>query len=154
MNREIKFRLRIAERINSVETRDKIAGYEKWYSGHWDEATLSWTARPCWLYSVDGKIWNPKYIWHQFKDQFTGLEDINHADKWPGGQPIYENDIIQLYNTLREKLEICRVIYRDGEFWIDTGWYAFGMSGLTDPQTSNRLAEVIGNKWENPELLK
>ena len=70
MVREIKFRLRLD---------DKIVGYEKWYSGERapDENRTEeryWRANPCWLYSEDGKYWNPTPVFHNKKDGFTDLK--------------------------------------------------------------------------------
>lgn len=69
MDREIKFRLRIG---------NKVVGYERW--------TLAG-----WFYSTDGLCdWNDKYIYHTDKDQFTGRHDTK-------GVEIYKGDIISSY---------------------------------------------------------
>lgn len=78
--------------------------------------------------------------------QFTGLLD-RHKVK------IFKGDIVQLYNTVYEKLEVCEVIFLEGAFMLQSNNCAWGIGGLTDPQTSNRIAKVIGNIHENPELL-
>ena len=67
--REIVFRLR---------DRTKIVGYEKWYTGCWNEDGY-WIAKPQWLYSINGEEWSPSYIEHSHKDQFPEPELIEEA---------------------------------------------------------------------------
>lgn len=75
--------------------------------------------------------------------QFTGLHDKN-------GEEIYEGDIVQYksnevgtLNTINEKMEI---FWNEKEAKFDTSSRTLGIDqyGL----------EVIGNIYENPELLK
>ena len=71
---------------------------------------------------------------------FTGLLDKN-------GKEIYESDIVQYYDNPHwvEFYAGCFVIKRkDHEKWYGVG--SFGGA-------ANQY-EVIGNVWENPELLK
>lgn len=144
--RELQFRLR--------DRHNKIVGYEKWYEGHWqadNDPRLSpnsgyWEAKPCWLYSEDGKLWAPAYIPHRYKDQYIGLKDKNgkeayHYDlckdefnnlwriDWSVEYAGFELTLIEAGDKMFgeiDKLNICRV--------IDTG--------------------VIGNIYENKGLLE
>ena len=77
--------------------------------------------------------------------QYTGLKDNN-------GVEIYEGDIIK---TRFEKLKLMKVIFRDGGF---VGTHSDNNDvkdlGLIPDNSLIRGGEVIGNIWENHELLK
>lgn len=139
--REIKFRLRIG---------NKIVGYEKWYSGYSVEDDPC-SAEPCWLYSKDGEKWNPDYIYHKQKDTYTGLKDKN-------GNEIYESDILQYKNCKNASVVVwglggwrCRVETPKGQrdYCITDHYDVFESE---NPSLDEHL--IIGNEFENPELLK
>lgn len=71
--------------------------------------------------------------------QFTGLKDKN-------GKEIYEGDIFQ-----DEEDGSCEFVEWDNDFggWSTQAWYSVGEF----TQAIDHL-EVIGNIYENPELLK
>lgn len=69
--------------------KQNIVGYCKWYSGKLDSKNF-WEAKPCWLYSEDGKYWNPKKIEHRYKDRVAGRYSEGCILKF-----IFENDIIE-----------------------------------------------------------
>ena len=76
--------------------------------------------------------------------QCTGLKDKN-------GKLIWENDVVKcLYNCYGEKyVYIGKVIYKEG-----TCRFVVANSKSTDYEWWNEEKEVIGNIFDNPELLE
>lgn len=75
--------------------------------------------------------------------QFTGLQDKN-------GKDIYEGDIIDgldIDTNFGQTYKNIKVSFRLGEFGIGGGAWHLGLKYLSE-------IEVIGNIYENPELIK
>lgn len=69
--------------------------------------------------------------------QSTGLADVN-------GKEIFEGDIVLIYDE-----KISKVFYSQGSFCVDI------LNGGTPLHAfSSKQLEVIGNIYENPELLE
>lgn len=130
--RKIKFRLRVD---------NKIVGYEKWYSGDRKE----FRAKPCWLYSKDGKYWNPNYIFHTHKDQYTNLKDKK-------GKEIFEGHIVKNYFGLTLKSESDGEREYDGEpRIIKIIDIRFLKSYMIYEGMDMKDVEIIGHMYENKE---
>jgi len=78
--------------------------------------------------------------------QFTGLHDKN-------GKEIYEGDIV--HGHWYDKSRVATIIFENGSFWIkgsdmigNTEGFQFLLGSIYGG------IEVIGNIYENPELLK
>lgn len=132
--REIKFRLLL---------RDKIVGYEKWYSGVYTE-DRGWEAHPLWLTSLDSNSWSPTTIFHTHKNQFTGLLDKN-------GVEIYEGDILK--NSFAENL-IQRGYFLKAGIPPQVIFIINDIRNLPVWEGQEKASiEIIGNIYEHPNLL-
>lgn len=69
--------------------------------------------------------------------QFTGLKDKN-------GKEIFEGDVALIYGE-----KISKVFYSQGSFCVDILNGGTPLHGFSPKQL-----EVVGNVWENPELLE
>ncbi len=75
--------------------------------------------------------------------QYTGLRDSKRTKEYPNGQEIYEGDIVRCYGGA----------YLNGAYEYD---YITEVRDIRDLGGIIRPGnvEILGNKYENPELLK
>lgn len=69
--------------------------------------------------------------------EYTGLKDKN-------GKEIYEGDI--LFESFRE--EYLKVVFENGSFRAEADGYSLDLEDYDD------ICEVVGNIYENPELME
>lgn len=139
--REIKFRVRTGK------PRQEVIGYEAFFDGrwHWKGANDD-----KWLLDSEGLF---KAI-GATREEYTGLKDKKRTPEFPEGQEIYEGDIVRAYDDVHTvEYQVDRFDYPAFELWptplIDSNALSYCYIEMDDSGL-----EVIGNIYENPELLK
>lgn len=145
MNREIKFRAWNKEN----ETMLPPFSFE-------DISTQNY-AGESWLWLGENELINTK-LSDLVLMQFTGIQDKN-------GKDIYEGDIVFKFygdNSLKERLKGAKGVVKFGRYlvlkddWgmdnLATGWHMTFSDNSGSIEITEKF-EVIGNIYENPELL-
>lgn len=114
-------------------------------NGEWVEGCLLKTWGALWIFSIDEKT--ADLIIPSTICQCTGLKDKN-------GKLIWENDICDRKEQYPEIVE-----YRDGDWTLDYSYASHKESGacycnLGFYAEERKCIEVIGNIFDNPELLE
>lgn len=131
-NREIKFRVIVG---------NQIFGYEKIESGVWYNTILKFNPENFVRWAATTITWIDNKGKEIIRNQYTGLKDSN-------GKEIYEGDIFKggIY-----KWDVVK--FEDGKFSVNLrGARVYDLCELFDID-SNDYPEIIGNIYENPELL-
>ena len=118
--------------MREILFRGKRVDNGEWVFGYY----VSAAARDCILQSL-GCLWND--VIPSTVGQYTGLTDKN-------GKKIFEGDIVTMPAYAGGKHKAV-VYFKNGKFAVDGSNYSF-------KDIAPKRMEVIGNKHDNPELLK
>jgi uncharacterized phage protein (TIGR01671 family) len=84
--------------------------------------------------------------------QYTGLKDKKRTKEYPEGQEIYEGDIVDEYSPNGRRYDLrYRVGFGRGHFTLTEIGGGYDKLGIWNV---HKELEVIGNIYENPELLE
>lgn len=95
---------------------------------------------------INDSFHNSSYRWMQY----TGLKDRN-------GRDVYEGDICNVLRHDRKTWEVCEIIWTETEcaFSFRGYWSGKNTGGYYGVRITQVLEfEIIGNIYENPELLE
>ena len=134
--RDIKFKIYDKELKEShIEKLQDLCEDDYWYDGETD-------------------VWSVLYDSHNEQERFVALQYTGLKDK--NGTEIYEGDIVQ--DHFYEKK--AKIIYMEAAFYLD---YTFDFIQyetnhnryqLISNYDTREALEVIGNIYDNPELIK
>lgn len=136
--REILFR---AKAINRIEGREYRTNYK---NGDWVYGLITKMYDKC-FEKLPAEMRNTSGVSgievdYKTIGQYTGLKDKN-------GKKIFEGDIVDI---LTENEEIGTIVFDEGSFIVSADGFCLDFQNNID---STNL-EVIGNIYDNPELLK
>lgn len=152
MNREIKFRV-WDRALNKMITKENVKGLlDTVNTGDWDTD-----------YTYSRDEWYPAYDILTIFDYFEGIQDRYIEDtstkrfelmQYTGlhdknGKEIWENDIVEITRECIYEKGI--IIFKDGCFFIKS---KENLLALYNCELSNYKIKIIGNIYDNPEMLK
>jgi uncharacterized phage protein (TIGR01671 family) len=126
----IKMQREISYRGQRVDTKEWVYGY---LFASWERRYILW--------GTTNDIPNMLEVIPETVGQYTGLHDKN-------GKEIYESDILEFYD-----------IHGEVEFGLHSdnvynGWYVEVKGNQCELNESFSFSEVVGNIYENSELLE
>ena len=149
MSREIKVRAKV---IEDFHTDSQICEAGEWVEGFYTKSLEGYDAICCQMQMEcggigSGLVWVYIPIDINTLGEFTGLKDKN-------GKEIYEGDCLKIWDN---EEDVKKVIFKQGCFWIDE-WHNYGENRLFcwtlgDTSEPQEHIEIIGNIYENPELM-
>lgn len=135
--------------MRQIIFRGKRADNGKWIYGWYIKANIHWHkygVHKDWIVCnaiQNGGICNVigRYaVIPETVGQFIGLTDKN-------GTKIFEGDIVDI---LTENEELGKIEYNDGGFWVEADGFCLNFM----ENINGKDVEVIGNIYDNPELLE
>ena len=154
--REIKFRafLKKNKIVEKKYVKKDVLTLIEVEKGLYDVVALDFQDKEAKLYDWDKQV--------EFKVSFIEIELMQYTDlKDKNGMEIYEGDILELrVNLFDKERDLFQVVFKDGGFRDEWNNY---IGQYLPPDIRNRqggrvrlneACEVIGNIYENPELLK
>lgn len=85
--------------------------------------------------------------------QYTGLKDKKRTKEYPEGQEIYEGDVVNVYHMTGVNWDEVDFV-EPKVITFHVGMFSFGPNNTVDMCSAIWKCEVIGNIYENPELLE
>lgn len=128
--------------MRTIKFRGRSLDGKEWYHGDLEYNRVDNIAR-IHTYDKDGYYIRQYYVNPDTVGQFTGLQDKN-------GKDIYEGDIICFVDGLK----------RVNDEWIDNKhiykveYSGAAFSGVLGLSESTDAVEIIGDIYDNPDLLK
>ncbi|EIA21396.1 YopX family protein [Listeria fleischmannii] len=147
--REIEFRVwvnesKVLQEVTKLESLQTVTKLEFDIDGHLNYLE-SWDDNTCQKYGFLTEADDIEL------SQYTGLKDKN-------GKKIFEGDIIK-YTSENDEHFISVVKYFDDDYYpafdiVFPGDWEPSANGFSQAYWCGESIEIIGNKWQNPELLE
>lgn len=127
--------------------------YGKWVYGGLSQVTGKNCLSRTWITPLDKNGYNDESVAvdENTVGQFTGLCDRNKKKIFEGDIVKYEDD--SSYPSYDVFVNVGEVVYEGNAFWVSER-NRVGMEDLVDFSNNTIECEVIGNIYDNPELLE
>ncbi|WP_179223760.1 YopX family protein [Paenibacillus tyrfis] len=87
--------------------------------------------------------------------QYTGLRDSKRTKEYPNGQEIYDGDVVKAREQSNMATFTGYVHFLNGQYWVNyIGYESYYVPLIQLVNAVYEPIEVIGNIYENPELLQ